>query len=42
MASVRSNRPKSTEAVLRLTDHLERFPDFYNADSVEESPEEER
>ncbi|ELM3737410.1 TraY domain-containing protein [Edwardsiella piscicida] len=42
MASVRSNRPKSTEAVLRLTDHLERFPDFYNADSVEECPEEER
>lgn len=41
-ACLRSNRPKSTEAVLRLTDHLERFPDFYNADSVEESPEEER
>nr|AWH59724.1 conjugal transfer protein TraY [Edwardsiella tarda] len=41
-ACLRSNRPKSMEAVLRLTDHLERFPDFYNADSVEESPEEER
>ncbi|WP_434409721.1 hypothetical protein [Edwardsiella anguillarum] len=25
-----------------MTDHLERFPDFYNSDSVEESPEEER
>ncbi|WGE31036.1 TraY domain-containing protein (plasmid) [Edwardsiella tarda] len=41
-ACLRSNRPKSTEVVLRLTDHLERFPDFYNADSVEESSEEER
>lgn len=40
-ACLRSNRSKTNEAVLRLTDHLERFPDFYNADSVEEYQEED-
>ncbi|QPR26569.1 TraY domain-containing protein (plasmid) [Edwardsiella hoshinae] len=40
-ACLRSNRSKTNEAVLRLTDHLKRFPDFYNADSVEEYQEED-
>ena len=40
-ACLRSNRSKTNEAVLRLTDHLERFPDFYNADSVEEYQKED-
>ena len=36
-AKNRSNRSKTTEALLRLKDHLERFPDFYNSEkSVKE------
>ena len=31
-AKGRSNRSKTTEALLRLKDHLERFPDFYNSE----------
>lgn len=28
----RSGRAKSKEVAIRLKDHLERFPDFYNSD----------
>ncbi|HIG6470686.1 TPA: TraY domain-containing protein [Klebsiella pneumoniae] len=30
-AKDRSRRSKTAEAYLRLKDHLERFPDFYNS-----------
>ena len=31
-ARERSGRSKSSEALLRIQDHLSRFPDFYNSD----------
>ncbi|MEI9667096.1 TraY domain-containing protein [Klebsiella variicola] len=31
-AKDRSRRSKTSEAYLRLKDHLERFPDFYNSE----------
>ncbi len=31
-AKDRSRRSKTAEAYLRLKDHLERFPDFYNSE----------
>ncbi|HBM3279738.1 TraY domain-containing protein [Klebsiella grimontii] len=31
-AKERSRRSKTSEAYLRLKDHLERFPDFYNSE----------
>lgn len=34
-AKDRSRRSKTSEAYLRLKDHLERFPDFYNSDITE-------
>lgn len=34
-AKDRSLRSKTSEAYMRLKDHLERFPDFYNSESVE-------
>jgi len=37
-AKDRSGRPKSTEAMIRLRDHLQKFPDFYNSDLVEVIP----
>lgn len=37
-AKDRSGRPKSTEAMIRLRDHLQKFPDFYNSDMVEVIP----
>lgn len=35
-AKNRSGRSKSNEMALRLKDHLERFPDFYNSEYAEE------
>ncbi|EPM4187555.1 TraY domain-containing protein [Klebsiella aerogenes] len=35
-AKDRSSRSKTAEAYMRLRDHLERFPDFYNSETVEE------
>lgn len=35
-ARERSGRSKSLEALLRIQDHLSRFPDFYNSDNVED------
>lgn len=37
-ARERSGRSKTLEALLRLQDHLSRFPDFYNSDNAEELP----
>lgn len=37
-AKDRSGRSKSNEALLRIQDHLARFPDFYNSDIAEEMP----
>jgi len=37
-AHKRSGRSKANEATLRLKDHLERFPDFYNSESVDILP----
>lgn len=37
-ARERSGRSKSLEALLRIQDHLSRFPDFYNSDLAEELP----
>ncbi|HDT4319733.1 TPA: TraY domain-containing protein [Klebsiella aerogenes] len=34
-AKNRSLRSKTSEAYMRLKDHLERFPDFYNSENVE-------
>lgn len=34
-AKDRSRRSKTAEAYLRLKDHLERFPDFYNSELAE-------
>ncbi|WP_206615685.1 TraY domain-containing protein [Raoultella ornithinolytica] len=34
-AKDRSRRSKTSEAYLRLKDHLERFPDFYNSEITE-------
>ena len=34
-AKNKSNRSKSHEVFLRLQDHLEQFPDFYNSESIE-------
>ncbi|MFZ5132441.1 TraY domain-containing protein [Enterobacter roggenkampii] len=34
-AKDRSSRSKTAEAYMRLRDHLERFPDFYNSETVE-------
>ncbi|WP_440862644.1 TraY domain-containing protein [Symbiopectobacterium purcellii] len=34
-AKNRSGRSKSNELTVRLKDHLERFPDFYNAELTE-------
>ncbi|WP_275213611.1 TraY domain-containing protein [Citrobacter freundii] len=31
-AKDRSGRSKSAEALIRLRDHLEKFPDFYNSE----------
>ncbi|EFJ7802435.1 TraY domain-containing protein [Escherichia coli] len=33
-AKDRSSRSKTAEAYMRLRDHLERFPDFYNSETV--------
>lgn len=38
-AKNRSGRSKSNEMAVRLKDHLERFPDFYNSEYVEGMPE---
>lgn len=35
-AKNKSNRSKSHEVFLRLQDHLEQFPDFYNSETTEE------
>lgn len=35
-AKDRSLRSKTAEAYMRLRDHLERFPDFYNSETTEE------
>ncbi|WP_395306134.1 TraY domain-containing protein [Enterobacter sp. ECC-019] len=35
-AKDRSLRSKTAEAFMRLRDHLERFPDFYNSETTEE------
>ncbi|ECV2306912.1 TraY domain-containing protein [Salmonella enterica] len=32
-ARERSGRTKTTEALLRLRDHLSKYPDFYNAET---------
>lgn len=37
-ARERSGRSKSLEALLRIQDHLSRFPDFYNSDLAEDLP----
>ena len=37
-AKDRSGRSKSNEALLRIQDHLARFPDFYNSDLAEVMP----
>ncbi|WP_282808234.1 TraY domain-containing protein [Hafnia alvei] len=37
-AKNRSGRSKSNEMSLRLKDHLERFPDFYNSELAEDMP----
>jgi predicted DNA-binding protein len=37
-ARERSGRSKSLEALLRIQDHLSRFPDFYNSDLAEDMP----
>ncbi|MEB7891764.1 TraY domain-containing protein [Hafnia alvei] len=37
-ARERSGRSKTLEALLRLQDHLSRFPDFYNSDNSEGLP----
>ena len=37
-ARERSGRSKSTEVLLRIKDHLLRFPDFYNSEYAEEMP----
>ena len=37
-AKNRSGRSKSNEMAVRLKDHLERFPDFYNSEYAEEMP----
>ncbi|EMW0831607.1 TPA: TraY domain-containing protein [Klebsiella aerogenes] len=34
-AKDRSSRSKTAEAYMRLRDHLERYPDFYNSETVE-------
>ncbi|EDZ5890429.1 conjugal transfer relaxosome protein TraY [Salmonella enterica] len=35
-ARERSGRTKTNEVLVRLRDHLSRFPDFYNIDSIKE------
>ncbi|HGU1176822.1 TPA: conjugal transfer relaxosome protein TraY, partial [Escherichia coli] len=35
----RSGRTKTNEVFIRLKDHLNRFPDFYNASLVKEEAE---
>ncbi|EFN7841233.1 TraY domain-containing protein, partial [Escherichia coli] len=35
----RSGRTKTNEVFIRLKDHLDRFPDFYNASLVKEEAE---
>lgn len=37
-AKDRSGRSKSAEALVRLRDHLEKYPDFYNSEMVEVIP----
>lgn len=37
-AKDRSGRSKSQEALLRLRDHLEKYPDFYNSEMAEVIP----
>ncbi|EEO2132800.1 TraY domain-containing protein, partial [Salmonella enterica] len=37
-AKDRSGRSKSAEALIRLRDHLEKFPDFYNSEMAEVIP----
>lgn len=37
-AKDRSGRSKSAEALLRLRDHLEKYPDFYNSEMAEVIP----
>jgi len=36
----RSGRTKTNEVLVRLRDHLNRFPDFYNLDAIKEGAEE--
>ncbi|MCV4808867.1 conjugal transfer relaxosome protein TraY, partial [Escherichia coli] len=38
-ARERSGRTKTNEVFIRLKDHLNRFPDFYNASLVKEEAE---
>ncbi|EED1831231.1 TraY domain-containing protein, partial [Escherichia coli] len=35
-ARERSGRTKTNEVLVRLRDHLSRFPDFYNLDAIKE------
>lgn len=35
-ATKNSNRSKTNEATVRLRDHLNRFPDFYNSEHTNE------
>lgn len=37
-AKDRSGRSKSTEVLMRLRDHLQKFPDFYNSEMTEVIP----
>ena len=39
-AKDRSGRSKTIEVQIRLRDHLNRFPDFYNLDAIKEGAEE--
>ncbi|EGJ7855815.1 TraY domain-containing protein, partial [Escherichia coli] len=39
-ARERSGRTKTNEVLVRLRDHLNRFPDFYNLDAIKEGAEE--
>ncbi|WP_437593217.1 conjugal transfer relaxosome protein TraY (plasmid) [Escherichia coli] len=40
-ARERSGRTKTNEALVRLQDHLQRYPDFYNEEIFREADKEE-
>ncbi len=40
-ARERSGRTKTNEVLVRLRDHLNRFPDFYNLEILKEADKEE-